>query len=80
MLVAPGATAYLLTSRFDRMLAIAVLVAVGASVAGTLMSFHMDAATGPSIVLLQAAAFVGALILSRTWRPAAAPADPVGSA
>ncbi len=43
MLVAPGAIAYLLTDRFDRMLVIATAVAVGASAFGTLLSFHIDA-------------------------------------
>jgi manganese/iron transport system permease protein len=57
MLVAPGAIAYLLTNSFDRMLAIAVSVAVGSSVLGTLVSFHIDGATGPCIVLIQMAIF-----------------------
>jgi manganese/iron transport system permease protein len=65
MLVAPGATAYLVTNRFDRMLLIASVVAIGSSVAGTLLSFHLDAATGPAIVLLQAGAFAVALAVSR---------------
>ncbi|MGE0629055.1 MAG: metal ABC transporter permease [Hyphomicrobiaceae bacterium] len=64
MLVAPGATAFLLTSRFERMLAIAVLVAVGSSVFGTLLSFHIDGATGPCIVLTQTAVFVAAALLA----------------
>ena len=58
MLVAPGAIAYLLTNRFERMLAVAVAVAVGSSVVGTLVSFHIDGATGPCIVLIQAFIFV----------------------
>ncbi len=58
MLVTPGATAHLLTSRFDRMLAVAVAVAVGSSVLGTLVSFHINGATGPTIVLIQAAVFL----------------------
>lgn len=58
MLVAPGAIAYLLTDRFDHMLKIAMAVAVGSSVLGTLISFHIDGATGPCIVLLQSAVFV----------------------
>jgi manganese/iron transport system permease protein len=58
MLVAPGAIAYLLTDRFERMLVIAACVAIGASVFGTLISFHIDGATGPCIVLLQAFVFV----------------------
>ena len=58
MLVAPGSIAYLLSDRFDRMLMIAVAVAVGSSVAGTLVSFHIDGATGPCIVLIQAFVFL----------------------
>jgi manganese/iron transport system permease protein len=58
MLVAPGATAYLLTDSFDRMLWIAAAVAIGSSVLGTIASFHLDAATGACIVLIQALVFV----------------------
>jgi manganese/iron transport system permease protein len=58
MLIAPGATAYLLTDRFDRMLWIAVTVAMASSAFGTILSFHIDAATGACIVLVQAAVFV----------------------
>jgi manganese/iron transport system permease protein len=64
MLVAPGATAYLLTDRFERMLVIAAGVAIGASVLGTLISFHIDGATGPCIVLLQAFTFVLAFLFA----------------
>lgn len=64
MLIAPGAIAYMLTDRFERMLAIAIVSSVGCSVAGTLLSFHLDAATGPTIVLLQTAGFVLALLLA----------------
>jgi manganese/iron transport system permease protein len=62
MLVTPGATAYLLTRRFERMLAIAVAVAVGSSIVGTLLSFHINGATGPTIVLIQAAVFLAAFL------------------
>jgi manganese/iron transport system permease protein len=58
MLVAPGAIAYLLSSRFERMLVIAAVVAIGSSVMGTLVSFHIDGATGPCIVLIQAFVFL----------------------
>jgi manganese/iron transport system permease protein len=58
MLVAPGAIAFLLSDRFDRMLVIAAGVAIGSSVVGTLVSFHIDGATGPCIVLIQAFAFL----------------------
>jgi manganese/iron transport system permease protein len=62
MLIAPGATAYLLTHRFERMLIIAVAVAVGSSAVGTIVSFHIDGATGPCIVLVQMAIFVLAFL------------------
>ncbi len=55
MLIAPGATAYLLTDRFDRMLLIAVATAPASATLGTLVSFHIDGATGACIVLVQAA-------------------------
>ena len=58
MLVAPGAIAFLLSDRFDRMLVIAASVAIGSSVVGTLASFHIDGATGPCIVLIQAFVFL----------------------
>jgi manganese/iron transport system permease protein len=64
MLVTPGATAYLLTDRFEHMLAISTAVAVGSSVMGTLASFHVDGATGPCIVLIQAAMFLAAFLFA----------------
>lgn len=64
MLVTPGATAYLLSDRFPRMLAISATVAIGSSVMGTLLSFHLDVATGPLIVLIQSLAFVGAFLFA----------------
>jgi manganese/iron transport system permease protein len=64
MLVAPGAIAYLLTDRFERMLLIAAAVAVGSSAFGTLLSFHIDGATGACIVLVQAAVFVLAFVFA----------------
>ena len=64
MLVAPGAIAYLLSDSFDRMLVIAAVVAIGASVVGTLLSFHVDGATGPCIVLIQTAVFILAFLFA----------------
>jgi manganese/iron transport system permease protein len=64
MLVAPGAIAYLLTDRFDRMLMIATSVAVASSALGTIVSFHIDGATGACIVLIQFAVFVGAFLFA----------------
>jgi manganese/iron transport system permease protein len=64
MLVAPGAIAYLLSDRFERMLAIAAAVAIGSSVLGTLVSFHIDGATGPCIVLIQTFVFLMAFFFA----------------
>jgi manganese/iron transport system permease protein len=68
MLVAPGATAYLLTRRFDRMLLIAAAVAITSSVLGTLVSFHINGSTGPCIVLIQAGIFALALLWDQVTR------------
>jgi manganese/iron transport system permease protein len=68
MLVAPGATAYLLTRRFERMLVIAAAVAIASSVLGTLVSFHINGSTGPCIVLIQAAIFALALVWDQLKR------------
>lgn len=64
MLIAPGAIAFLLTDRFERMLVIATAVATGSSVLGTLISFHIDGATGACIVLVQATVFVLAFLFA----------------
>ncbi len=64
MLIAPGAIAYMLSNSFERMLLIAVAVAVGSSVVGTIVSFHLDGATGPCIVLIQMAVFVLAFLFA----------------
>ncbi len=64
MLVAPGAIAYLLANRFDTMLIIASAAAVSSSVIGTILSFHIDGATGPCIVLTQMVLFLLAFVLA----------------
>ena len=64
MLIAPGATAFLVTRTFGRMLAVAMAVAIGSSLLGTFISFHIDAATGPCIVLIQTAVFLLALFVA----------------
>ncbi|MEZ5874457.1 MAG: metal ABC transporter permease [Hyphomicrobiales bacterium] len=64
MLIAPGATAYLLTDRFERMLGIAVLVACASAALGTLISFHINGATGACIVLVQACVFLAAFLFA----------------
>ncbi|MDQ2083753.1 metal ABC transporter permease [Xanthobacteraceae bacterium Astr-EGSB] len=64
MLIAPGAIGYLLTDSFERMLVIAVSVATASAALGTVVSFHIDGATGACIVLIQALVFVLALLFA----------------
>jgi len=61
MLVTPAATAQLLTVRFGRMMAIAVVVGVTAAVSGLYLSFWLDVASGATIVLVETACFLAAL-------------------
>ncbi len=58
MLVTPGATAYLLTDRFDRMTWIAIGSAVLSSLLGIYWSYWMDASTAGCIVLVQTGLFL----------------------
>jgi manganese transport system permease protein len=64
MLVTPGATAYLLSDRFDHMMLIAMASGVFSSVFGTYISYHIDGSTGGCIVVLQTLLFVIAMIFA----------------
>lgn len=62
MLITPGAIGYLLSDKFDRMMALAVGAAVLSSVLGVYASFYLDASTGGCIVVAQALLFFAAMI------------------
>ena len=64
MLVTPGATAYLLTDRFERMIGLATAMGVGTSLAGAYASYFFDGSTGGCIVTLQSLLFFLALIFA----------------
>ena len=64
MVVTPGATAYLLTDRFSRLLQISVALGVGTSAVGAWASYFLDGATGALIVLLQTFLFVLAFVFA----------------
>ena len=66
MVVTPGATAYLLTDRFGRMIGIAVALGTLTSALGAYLSYFIDGATGAVIVLLQTAIFLVAFLLAPT--------------
>ena len=60
MVVTPGATAYLLTDRFGRLIVIAVALGAITSFAGAYLSYFLDGATGGVIVTLQTLLFLAA--------------------
>lgn len=64
MVVTPGATAYLLTDRFSRLLWIAVLIGASTSFIGAYISYFMDGATGGIIVVLQTLVFLTVFLLA----------------
>jgi len=64
MVVTPGATAYLLTDRFQRLLVIAVAIGSMTSFLGAYLSFFLDGATGGVIVTLQTLVFLAAFVLA----------------
>lgn len=64
MVVTPGATAYLLTDRFERLLAIAVAIGVATSFFGAYLSYFLDGATGGVIVTLQTLVFLATFLLA----------------
>jgi len=64
MLVTPGATAYLLTDRFGRMIGLAVAMGAGSSLVGAYASYFFDGSTGGCIVTLQSLLFVAALVFA----------------
>ncbi|MDQ0472143.1 metal ABC transporter permease [Labrys wisconsinensis] len=64
MVVTPGATAYLLTDRFPRLLVIAVVIGSVTSFTGAYASYFLDGATGGSIVVLQTALFLAAFVFA----------------
>lgn len=65
MLIAPGAIAFLLTDRFERMMMVSLAVALLTSFFGVYLSFFLDSAPAPTIVLLMSLTFVAAFFVSR---------------
>jgi manganese/iron transport system permease protein len=65
MVVTPGATAYLLTDRFPRLLVLSVAIGSATSFLGAYLSFFVDGATGGLIVSLQTVTFLAVFV----WAP-----------
>ena len=64
MVVTPGATAYLLTDRFPRLVAISVAIGSVSSFFGAYISYFLDGATGGTIVVLQTIVFLTAFLFA----------------
>ena len=64
MVVTPGATAYLLTDRFGRLIALSVAIGAATSFFGAYASYFIDGATGGVIVVLQTLIFLAAFVLA----------------
>jgi len=67
LLIAPGAVAVLLTRRFAHALWLAVILAAVVSFAGVYLSFWIDSAPAPTIVVLFTVVFILAFIVAG-WR------------
>jgi manganese/iron transport system permease protein len=64
MVITPGATAYLLTDRFQTLLVLAVIIGALTAAIGAYVSFFLDGATGGVIVSLQTAVFLLAFVFA----------------
>jgi manganese transport system permease protein len=64
LLIIPGATAFLLTERFGRMLVIAPVTAAASAVVGIYLSYWLDVASGGMIVLVQGVVFTLAFLFA----------------
>ena len=61
LLVTPGATAYLLTSRFSRMLVVAPALSAATTITGIYVSYWFDTASGATVVT------VGGIVFLAVW-------------
>ena len=64
MVVTPGATAYLLSDRFQRLILLAAAIGAGTCLVGAYLSYFLDGATGGIIVVLQTAIFLTAFLFA----------------
>ncbi len=64
MVVTPGATAYLLTDKFNRLIIIAIILGSTSSAAGAYISYFLDVNPGGLIVTLQTLVFLSAFIFA----------------
>lgn len=58
LLISPGAIAFLLTRSFEKMMIYAVLIAISSALLGIYISFFIDSAPAPTIVLIMSIEFI----------------------
>lgn len=64
LVVTPGATAYLLTDRFPRLIMVSVFIGASTCAVGAYLSYFLDGATGGVIVVLQTLIFLVAFFFA----------------
>ncbi|TBV11327.1 metal ABC transporter permease [Stutzerimonas kirkiae] len=64
LLIAPGAIAFLLTRTFGNMLLVATSISVACAAGGVYLSFFLDSAPAPTIVLLLSLVFIAVLLFN----------------
>jgi manganese/iron transport system permease protein len=58
MLIAPGAIAFLLTGKFQVMVWLALFISISTSSLGVYLSFFIDSAPAPTVIMLQVVTFI----------------------
>lgn len=67
LIITPGATAYLLTDNFPRLIIISVIIGIVTSFFGAYISFFLDGSTGGIIVVLQTLIFILVFIFASKY-------------
>lgn len=62
LLIAPGAIAFLLVRQFRTMLWLSVVICMASMLGGTYLSFFLDSAPAPTIILVMTALFIAAFV------------------
>ncbi|MFK8076357.1 MAG: metal ABC transporter permease [Granulosicoccus sp.] len=64
VLIAPGAISFLLTKRFEHMMWWSIVISVVATVFGITLSYHIDSAPAPTIVVVLSCIFIAVFLFA----------------
>jgi manganese/iron transport system permease protein len=78
LLIAPGATAYLLVPQLHQVMVLGALIGVFSSVSGMYLSYYLNLPSGPAIVLVVSILFGLAFLLSPRYGVLTTPGTPRG--